>query len=367
MIIWLILGLIALVLITLITWYLLSPQFGRRANAQQLSSYSDYTNHNGKVFINPEPIDMKIDFIPTLLEWFKKDPTRQPQQELKPQTIMSEDFSSQVGEKPRLYWFGHSAFMLLVDGQKILIDPMFGQHSAPHPWLGTKRYSSELPLKVEEFPEIDIVLISHDHYDHLDYPSIKKLKDRVKKFLVPLGMGNHLKSWGVSASQIQEFNWEDSLQLSSLKFTYTPARHFSGRGLSDRFETLWGSWVVQSSRSKIYFSGDSGYGSHFQAIGAKHGPFDLALMECGQYNPAWADVHMTPEESVQAALDLNAERYMPIHWAGFTLSFHSWTDPVERSLLAAKEAQIEFISPKIGELIDLRSSHLPKSRWWEEL
>lgn len=363
---WIIALAILVPLAIVLAWYNLSPQFGKRLSQEQKALFQKLSYHDGQVFQNDLKINMDIDFIPTLMEWFRKDPSRQPQSKIQPQSLKPEALDNPSGPA-QLYWFGHSAFLGLADGQRFLIDPMFGQHSAPHPWLGTARYSSQLPLEVQDFPEIDFVLISHDHYDHLDLKSVQQLEPQVKRFLVPLGLANHLKSWGIPESKIQEFAWHDQIQLGSIQATFTPARHFSGRGLFDRSETLWGSWVIQSSESKIYFSGDSGYGPHYQEIGERYGPFDLALMECGQYNEAWKDVHMMPEESVQAAIDLKSKRYMPIHWAGFTLSFHPWSEPVERSLQAAQSKALEFISPEIGELIDLSAPQLPQSRWWESI
>jgi L-ascorbate metabolism protein UlaG (beta-lactamase superfamily) len=252
-----------------------------------------------------------------------------------------------------------------MDGKNILIDPMFGPVPAPHPWLGRARFTDGLPLEIAQLPMIDAMLISHDHYDHLDYGSIRALNAKTKEFFVPLGVGAHLRSWGIEASRIHEMDWWDEADHGSLHFAFAPARHFSGRGLTDRFSTLWGSWVIHGKQDSIYFSGDSGYGPHFQEIGAKYGPFDFAMMECGQYNEKWPLIHMMPEETAQAAVDLGAKAMMPIHWGTFVLAMHSWTDPVERVTKRAEELGMPVITPRIGAVVSLDALATFRERWWE--
>lgn len=183
---------------------------------------------------------------------------------------------------------------------------------------------------------------------------------------MPLGVGAHFRKWGVQDKHIHELDWWDDIVLDSLRFTCAPARHFSGRGFGDRAATLWASWIIESPDKKIYFSGDSGYGPHFKEIGERFGGFDFAMMECGQYNEKWHAIHMMPEETVQAAIDVRAEMTMPIHWAAFTLSLHSWTDPVERALKKADELNVPFCTPQIGEPVIIGHHH-PASKWWREL
>jgi L-ascorbate metabolism protein UlaG (beta-lactamase superfamily) len=242
---------------------------------------------------------------------------------------------------------------------------MFGKVPAPHPTLGNNRFSKELPIEVEKLPLIDAVLISHDHYDHLDYGSIKKLKEKVKMFYTPLGVGAHLHEWGIEKERIVELDWWQETTFDSLIFRCTPAQHFSGRGLNDRANTLWSSWIIQSEHDNIFFSGDSGYGPHFKEIGDKYGPFDFAMMECGQYNELWPEIHMFPEETAQAGIDVQAKLIMPIHWGAFKLGMHPWTEPVERISKKADELGIEMIIPKIGEPIEFYNSSGIKSTWWQ--
>ncbi|GGF93667.1 MBL fold metallo-hydrolase [Paenibacillus abyssi] len=271
----------------------------------------------------------------------------------------------QRDDQARLTWFGHSAVLLELGGKTILLDPMLGKAPSPVPLFGSKRYSEKLPVEVEELPPIDAVLLSHDHYDHLDYGTIKKLKNKARQFFVPLGVGRHLKRWGIDESQIEEHDWWDEFEFEGLTLACTPARHFSGRGLTDRNATLWCSWVILAGEhKKVYFSGDSGYGPHFAEIGEKYGPFDMTLMECGQYDERWSAIHMMPEETVQAHIDVKGKIMIPIHWSAFTLALHDWTDPIERVTKAAQEHDISISTPRIGETVTIGSVIYPASAWW---
>ncbi|MDF2683242.1 MAG: hypothetical protein K0R47_4432 [Brevibacillus sp.] len=267
-----------------------------------------------------------------------------------------------VPDATRVTWFGHSAFLLEIESKRLLFDPMLGNRI---PWVGTKRFSKNLPLQPEDFPEIDAIILSHDHYDHLDYSSIRKLKDKTHRFIVPLGVGRHLIKWGVAPDQISEHQWYEELVIDGLTLACMPARHFSGRGMFNRNSTLWCSWVIVGRETRVYFSGDSGYGPHFKEIGEKYGPFDLTMMECGQYDERFL-IHMMPEETVQAHLDLRGKLLIPIHWGAFTLTFHLWTDPIERVTKAASEQNVIIATPKIGETVVIASKEIPMSAWWEK-
>jgi len=241
---------------------------------------------------------------------------------------------------------------------------MFGDNVGPHPWLGTNRFTNGIPIEIDKLPQIDLVLFSHDHYDHLDYKSVLKLKEKVKQFYVPLGVGSHLESWAVEVDKIHEFNWWDEKIFDEIQLVCAPARHFSGRGIFDRNTTMWASWVIKSDTIAIYFSGDSGYGPHFKEIGEKYGPFDFAMLECGQYDKRWENIHMMPEQTAQAALDLKAKLMMPIHWGAFVLALHSWKDPVERVTKEAQELNVNVITSKIGEQFLLNKPLIEENSWW---
>jgi len=361
-----IVGFIALIVIIAALFISFSPQFGGTHSDEDRLRYAASENFNSEKFVNliPTSMDMSVRKMPGIMKEFMFPPAdRSPDLPMEINRVDSIDVVTQ-GDRTSLLWFGHSAFLLNLDGKRMLIDPMFGDVPAPLPFLGTKRYSDGLPIEIQKLPEIDFILISHDHYDHLDYGSIVKLKDKTAHFYVPMGLGAHLRAWGISDEKITEMKWWDETSASGLNLAFAPARHFSGRGVTDRNQTLWGSWIVKGSVDKIYFSGDGGYGPHFKEIGEKYGPFDFAMMECGQYNENWAQIHMMPEEAAQAALDVGAGKFMPIHWGAFTLALHSWTDPVERVTKKANELNANVVTPEIGEWIYLDGDNQYSDPWW---
>lgn len=363
-------GAIALVLIVGALFINFSPEFGGSATEEQKLEYAKSGHYEDEKFVNLIPTSLDMNFskgIEVMREMSRDVPGREPSKEIPVLKIDSLDIVEKPKSLNRITWFGHSAFLLEIQGKNILIDPMLGDVPAPHPMLGSPRFNEELPIAIEELPKIDAVIISHDHYDHLDYGSIKKLKEKVDQFYMPLGVGNHLRSWDVEDERIHELNWWDEVEYGEFKFICTPSRHFSGRGLFDRSSTMWGSWIIQTDSINIYFSGDGGYGPHFREIGEKYGPFDFAMMECGQYNENWSEIHMMPEETAQAGIDVKAERIMPIHWGSFRLALHSWTDPVLRVSAKARELNLPITTPKIGEAIILseEESVFPTEAWWE--
>lgn len=260
-------------------------------------------------------------------------------------------------------WYGHSAFLIEMDGQRILIDPMLGPSTSPTPFGGS-RFPYEKPIPIDELTDIDAIIISHDHYDHLDHPTILKLMDHTDHFYTALGVGSHLKYWGVPEEKITELDWWSESNQEGIRLVACPARHFSGRGISDRNKTQWASWVIEGKHQKLYFSGDGGYGPHFKEIGEKEGPFDFAMMECGQYNKAWEAIHMMPEQSVQAGMDVGGQVLMPIHWGAFELSVHTWTDPIDRFKAEAQRLNAKMVHPVIGERFAV-GMDLPISEWWK--
>lgn len=264
--------------------------------------------------------------------------------------------------KTKLIWFGHSSYFLQVDGIRVLIDPVFSKRPSPFSFVGTGAYNGTDFVKAEDFPELDIILITHDHYDHLDYQSILKLKDKARLFITSLGAGAHLEYWGVPANKIIELAWGEETIANGLKFIAAPARHFTGRGFK-RNQTLWSAFILQASQHKLYLGGDSGYDTHFKQAGEQYGPFDLAILECGQYNANWPLIHMFPEQTVQAAKDLNAKALLPVHWAKFTLALHAWNEPAIRVSKKAKEENFKITTPLLGEQVILDESY-PSKEWW---
>lgn len=358
--------LLGILVITYVAFVNFSPQFGGKISEEAQQDYQKSENYKDGKFINKKEINMDMkfsDMVSMMFKFFRSDKGTVPETPVDVQKIDSTSIAN-YRDTPRLIWFGHSTFLLQMAEKNILIDPMLGEVPAPHPMLGTKRFSKELPIAIEQLPHIDAVVISHDHYDHLDYNSIQKLKSKVAMFYTPLGVSAHLQEWGVDKARIKELDWWQEVQHEGITFKCAPARHFSGRGFGDRFQTLWSSWVIQSEDTNIFFSGDSGYGDHFKTIGETYGPFDFAMMECGQYNKLWPEVHMFPEETAQAGLDVKAKRIMPIHWGAFKLAMHTWTDPIERVAKKAKELQIDLVAPQIGEPVYIEADTKTQTPWW---
>lgn len=350
-----------------------SPQFGGKATAEQQAMYEKTGYFSEGKFRNIEKIVMEFNVTKVknlIASWRNRPDDLSPKATLRPQKLQLNDAFSTDG-KAKVTWLSHSSFIVQIDDKRLLLDPMLSEAAAPVPWF-VKRFN-KLPIQVADLPEIDAVLISHDHYDHLDYSTVTQLKDRVAHFYVPLGVGNHLKRWGIAAERITELAWWDEVRIKNSEVTlvFTPSRHMSGRGVTDNKATLWGSWVILGRQEKVFFSGDGGYGTHFKSIGEKYGAFDLALMECGQYSPNWENIHMTPEESIQAAQDIKAKLAMPIHWGAFVLSTHSWTEPAERCVAAAQRLDMPITTPRIGETVTLAGNdtlqNVPTEAWWRDI
>ncbi len=343
------------------------PQFGKKPTGNHFDEVKLSPQHNGSNFRNPGDIEMVMNFskfIQIMKAYMKTVDGKRPESMpiLHPDTGI---IASSPDTITALTWFGHSAFLLEMDGKIILLDPMFGPAAAPFTFQ-VNRFSNDLPIALEDLPKIDAVVFSHDHYDHLDYPTIMSIKDKVSAYYVPLGLGSHLQHWGIEEENIHELDWWQETNFEGITLACTPSQHFSGRGISDRGSTLWSSWVIKGKKHNLFFSGDSGYFLGFKKIGEKYGPFDLAMVECGQYNTLWQEIHMLPEESAQAAVDLNAKMMMPIHWAMFELALHPWKEPVERLSIKAEELNMPIFTPKIGERFTL-GTPLSSEKWWEQV
>ncbi|WP_236974167.1 MBL fold metallo-hydrolase [Membranihabitans maritimus] len=342
-------------------------QFGGKITSNEISRYTESPNWNRKAFQNLEntSMDFSLSALPGFLKKRFWDQTqREPE---KPIPVESPDLDafSTITDKPKFIWFGHSVLLLQLEGKNILIDPMFGSNASPIAPFPTKRFSENTLKLIDHLPNIDAILFTHDHYDHLDFQSIQKLKKREIKYYSGLGLGRHLRYWGIPNDKIEELDWWNSFTLGNIKITYTPTRHFSGRGLRDRGKSLWGGWVFETPQLKVYFSGDGGYGNHFSQIKDRFKHFDFALIECGQYNENWKQIHLFPNESVKVGKEVNADIVMPVHWGGFALAVHPWKEPVRKFVQHATIQGLKYVVPRLGEIVNI-GSDFPSDEWWEE-
>jgi len=345
------------------------PQFGGKITQEHLKRYEQSPNWKKGRFRNRSFTKMMHmqpqDFPSFLRQQLTEKSLREPQQPIQIEPFTGADFDT-ITDKPRFTWFGHSAALLKIGEKNLLIDPMFGGDTSPVGPVRTKRFSENTLDLIDALPRIDAILFTHDHYDHLDFASMKRLRGKVDRYFTSLGVGRHLERWGISTTQITEFDWWDSFDFEGIQLTFTPSRHFSGRGLTDRFKCLWGGWVFQTSSYQVYWSGDGGYGTHFKEVGERFGAFDWMFSECGQYNENWYQTHMNPEESVQATIDAGAKIAMPYHWGGFALALHTWKDPVERFVAEAERLNQTICTPKIGAIVTMGEEDL-EDRWYEGL
>jgi len=273
--------------------------------------------------------------------------------------------NSLPSEKEVVIRLGHSSIYLQLATKKILIDPVFAQRTSPFSFIGPKRFHQP-PIALDNINDIDLIIISHDHYDHLDKQTIQTLATKVKQFVVPLGVDQHLLDWGVAKDKITALDWWQSTQIDGLKVTSTPGQHFSGRGLFDNNKTLWSSYAIQSDKSNLFFSGDSGYFPGFKEIGERLGPFDLTMVETGAYDKDWPSIHMTPEQSLQAHLDVQGKIMLPIHNSTFDLAFHSWYEPLQRISELALAQQVTLATPIMGSIVDIHA--MPENQtWWQQV
>ncbi len=277
--------------------------------------------------------------------------------------VVSVSANQLLQEHDAVYRFGHSTMMIRLDNTLIMTDPVFSERASPVQWAGPKRFHSA-PISIDELPNIDIVVISHDHYDHLDKSAVQALNSKVSQFITPLKVGQRLIKWGISPDKIQELDWWEGMTVGGIDVIATPSQHFSGRGLFDKDTTLWASWVIRSTTKNLFFSGDSGYFEGFKKIGERYGPFDLTMMETGAYNKLWKEVHMMPEESLQAHIDLKGTYLLPIHNGTFDLSLHDWYEPFERILALGDDHGVEVLTPIFGDEIALDDVQAT-SRWWK--
>ena len=350
----LIIAIIAFFILT----FLNSPVFGVEPNKEEFKNLPNFNDGVFKNESNTEFMSKDGSFIKILKEWINKPKNNEPKNII---PIVKTDLKNfNPGFEPKIIWFGHSSYLIYIEGKKILVDPVFNIAS-PISIIG-KPFKMSDAYSAKDFPEIDILLITHDHYDHLDYRFFKSILAQTKQIITSIGVEAHLKLWGATENQITSLNWNESFSVENFDFTCLPARHFSGRKFK-RSTTLWSSFALKTQNYNLYLGGDSGFDIHFGKIGNQYGPFDLAILECGQYGKYWPFIHMLPEETVKASKLLKANVLMPVHWAKFALSTHSWTEPIERAVLEAKKEDVIILTPQIGEPFGL-SENQNFSKWW---
>lgn len=265
----------------------------------------------------------------------------------------------------RATWLGHSTVLVEIEGRRFLTDPVWSRNASPGPLFGVARFF-EPPLALDELPDLDAVVLSHDHYDHLDMATVRQLADRVPRWIAPLGVGAHLERWGVDPARVTELDWWEEADVAGVRLVSTPSRHFSGRSLTDRNRSLWTGWAFVGEERRAYFTGDGGMQAAFADVGDRLGPFDLSLVEVGAYNQHWADIHMGPEQAVQAHRMARGGLMVPVHWGTFNLALHGWTEPVERVLAEAERTGVAVAVPRPGESVTPEGAQ-GVERWWPSL
>ena len=347
-------------------FFLKQPKFGKLPFGQRLERIQNSSNYKDGKFHN-------LNFTPDLTEGetyfriikkvlFEKDKRNKPKDRIPSQKT---DLLNLNPEENVLVWFGHSSYFMQIEGKTILVDPVFSGAASPIK-ATTRSFPGSDVYTVDNIPEIDFLFISHDHWDHLDYETVTKLKSKVKKVITGLGTGGHLEYWGFDSEAVFEKDWNEQIDLGNGFIVNTvPARHFSGRSLT-RNKALWMSFVLKTPKRNIYLGADSGFDSHFEAIGNEFGPFDLAILECGQYNESWKYIHMFPEELITASKNLNAKTLLPVHWGKFALANHAWDEPITRVTEAAEKVELPLLTPMIGQKVNLDAPGTFE-KWWKNV
>lgn len=341
----------------------IKKQFGQAPDHHRKTYFKTLPNYkNGKFEnqISTPSLAEGESMFKILWSFFRKTEGTKPKHSI---PFVSTDLKNLPANENVLVWFGHSSYFIQVDNKKFLIDPVFSENASPIPG-SVKAFSGANHYQADNMPEIDVLLISHDHWDHLDYKTIQQLKQKVKVVICGLGVAQHFEYWGWDKDKLIEKNWYDKVNLGNgFLVTLTPARHFAGR-LFSRNISLWTSFVLQTPTKKLFLGGDSGYGPHFSAIGEQFGPFDLALLECGQYNTKWPYIHSYPHEIIQEVKDLKAKHFMPVHHSKFKLSQHPWYEPIQETHKLSEVNNLSITTPRIGEKVNLDALDKKWEKWW---
>jgi len=331
----------------------------------RIRSLNESKNFNGKIFINsiPTKLFQSGKVWSTFFEMIRDRKKREPKLTPGPFPVDLPSLGSVADNEISFLWMGHSTLLIFIEGSVFLTDPVWAKRASPFSFAGPKRFF-EAPLKIDELPNIDGIILSHDHFDHLDSTAIRLFGEKGIPFYCPIGVGGLLAKWNIPESQIREFDWwEEFTTDSGIQLISTPARHFSGRSIINRNKTLWTSWVIKGKSHNIFFGGDSGYFPGFRSIGDKFGPFDISMLEIGAYHPNWGSIHLGPQNAIKAHLDLNSKIMLPIHWGLFNLALHGWTEPVEEIINLAKINKVNLCLPSPGALI--KKDHFEQiSCWW---
>ncbi|WP_269236847.1 MBL fold metallo-hydrolase [Flavobacterium flavigenum] len=358
---------ISIILLAILFYFLLHPRFGKKPSGERLALIKKSPQFKNGRFENisftPELAE-GYGYFEVLYEFFFKKVDRKIPTDTIPST--KTNLSELSPEENIMVWFGHSSYFIQLEGKRFLIDPVFSGNASPV-YGSTRSFKGTDIYTADDFPEIDYLLITHDHYDHLDYKTIMDLKPKIRTVICPLGVGSHFEFWKFPVENIIEKDWHEKVELDqNLTLYTTPSRHFSGRSIN-RCNTLWTSFVLESKDFKMYLGGDSGYDSHYAQIGEKHGPFDIVLLDNGQYNEKWKYIHNMPEDVINAMKDLKAKRAFPVHNSKFPLSLHPWDEPLVKitELNAASENPIPLITPMIGELVELKNEKQQFKQWWK--
>lgn len=336
--------------------------YGKKPSEKRLERIKQSPNYKNNVFQNlSHTVTLAEDssFFKIAKQQINKNKNVEPPKDI---PFVKTDLKLLSSTEPTIVWFGHSSYFIRINNKNILVDPVLSGNAAPVSFM-VKAFKGSNEYAAEDFPEIDLLILTHDHYDHLDYKTITNFKSKIKNIYCALGVGSHLEYWGLDSDIMTEFDWWDTHKFENeIEITATPARHFTGRGIK-RAKTLWCSYVLKTPTHTLFLGGDSGYDHHFKTIGEKFGPFDMAILECGQYNAAWPQIHMMPEQTVQACVDLDAKVLFPVHWGKFTLAMHAWDEPITRLTKKAKELNVKVTTPLIGEPIVLNTTY-PDKTWW---
>jgi len=332
-------------------------------------SYLKRAEKQGRKFLNPVPTDvggLRI-VVKVLPQYLSNKAQVEPKQPLGPFRTDASVYAAEAASGLRVTWFGHSASLIEIDGMRVLVDPVWEPRASPFSFMGPKRFF-EPTIALEALPTIDVVLISHDHYDHLGADTVGQLAKAANavgaRWVTSLGVAKRLRGFGVAAEKITELDWTESVEVGALKVTAWPSRHFSGRGVLDRFTTLWGSFVIEGPRHRVYYGADSGWWEGFAEIGAKYDGFDLVMLEIGAFHPLWASIHLGPDNAAKAFEAMGSKGLMmPIHWGLFNLALHAWKQPVERMLEVADEKGIKLWLPEPGAPTEVAGEL--RSGWWE--